>query len=262
MDKTRKLLSFRYSKTNPFNRISKTKLEQNRPKVKTSANKTCPICKKTNVSLISEVDRTGFFCDTVICSYCNLVFNDTLIIEPIKYYSNDYGKLMWKKSAEENFINRTSPNAYCWKRLAYVALNMGNDFKKIKSVLEIGCADGCNLFPYHIKGMMVKGYDYGKEFLEAGCKRGMNLVQGDFSGCDQKYDLILLVHTFHQLFELDDVVRNVRHLLKDDGWVYVEVPGIRNWNRDRKMSLKEDGFVSSNNFLLYLQYQHNLSWRK
>ena len=181
MDKTRKLLSFRYSKSNPFNRISETKLAKDRVKVKTSANETCPICRKTNGTLISEVDRTGFFCDTVVCCYCNLVFNDTFIIEPKKYYENYYGKLMWKKDEEENFLSRTAPDAYSWKRFAYVALNMGNDFQKVKSVLEIGCADGCNLYPYHIHGMMVKGYDYGKEFLKVGCKRGMNLVQGNFS---------------------------------------------------------------------------------
>ena len=61
-----------------------------------------------------------------------------------------------------------APDAYSWKRFAYVALNMGNDFQKVKSVLEIGCAGGCNLYPYHIHGMVVKGYDYGKEFLKGG----------------------------------------------------------------------------------------------
>lgn len=257
MNKTKKLLSFRYSKTNPFRKIWKTDLKKNRPLFKTYSNEACPLCSRTNVKLISELDRYGVFCDTVICCYCNFVFNDTLIIDPIEYYRDYYGKIMWKKDEEANFLSRTSPNAFCWKRFAYVALNMGNDFHKIKNVLEIGCADGCNLYPYHVNGKMVEGYDYGKEYLDVGKNRGMKLVQGDFSKCEKKFDLILLIHTFHQLFELDDVVRNVNRLLKDNGRVYVEVPGIRNWNREQKMSLKEDGFASSNNFLLYLQYQHN-----
>ena len=90
---------------------------------------------------------------------------------------------MWKKDEEANFLSRTSPNAFCWKRFAYVALNMGNDFHKVKNVLEIGCADGCNLYPYHVNGKLVEGYDYGKEYLDVGKNIGASL-QADQAEAD------------------------------------------------------------------------------
>ena len=39
--------------------------------------------------------------------------------------------------------------------------------------MEVGCGDGCNLYPYHLIGLDVKGFDYGNEFLEVGRKRGI-----------------------------------------------------------------------------------------
>ena len=102
--------------------------------------------------------------------------------------------------------------------------------------MEVGCGDGCNLYPYHLIGLNVKGFDYSEEFLEVGRKRGMNLIKGDFSSSKQQFDLILLVHSLEHMLDLDKVVRNVHNLLKDKGYVYVEVPGLRNWNRKQAAS--------------------------
>ena len=80
--------------------------------------------------------------------------------------------------------------------------------KSITKVLEIGCGDGCNLYPYHLLGKQVKGYDYGEEFLESGRRRGMNLVNGHFANdTNGPYDLILVVHTFEHFLELDQLSR-------------------------------------------------------
>ena len=43
------------------------------------------------------------------------------------------------------------------------------------------------------------------EFLEVGRKRGMNLIKGDFSSIKQQFDLILLVHSFEHMLDLDKV---------------------------------------------------------
>jgi SAM-dependent methyltransferase len=256
MDKTTRLLSCRFSKNNPFSKARRSKLTTEEIDAKIGSHNFCPSCGVTKGALISKVDRVGFWCDTVVCSGCDLVFNDSYILEPLKYYASVFGKQKWQ-DPELNFLKRTSPDAYAWKRLAYVTTALGNDFHKVQNVIEIGCGDGCNLYPYHLLGLEVTGFDFGNEFLEVGRKRGMNLIQGDFSSCKQQYDLILLVHSFEHMLDLDDVVSKVHRLLKNEGVVYVEVPGLRNLNRKNTEAKKEDGYISSNNFLGYLQYQHN-----
>ena len=256
MDKSAHLLSYRFSKKNPLNKARRSKLTREEINAKTGSHDTCPGCGVTKGFLISEVDRVGFWCDTVVCSGCDLVFNDSYLLEPLEYYASVFGKRKWQEP-ELNFLKRTAPDAYAWKRLAYVTTALGNDFQKVQNVMEVGCGDGCNLYPYHLLGLEVIGFDYGGEFLEVGRKQGMNIIQGDFSSRKQQYDLILLVHAFEHMLDLDGVVNNVHRLLKDEGWVYVEVPGIRNMLRKQRAMKKEDGYLSSNNTLGYLQYQHN-----
>ena len=105
-------------------------------------------------------------------------------------------------------------------RLGWVASTLGPAMKSVTKVLEIGCGDGCNLYPYHLLGKQVKGYDYGEEFLESGRRRGMNLVNGHFANdTNGPYDLILVVHTFEHLLELDQFVQKILSLLAEDGCV-------------------------------------------
>ena len=101
-------------------------------------------------------------------------------------------------------------------------------------------------YPYHLIGLDVKGFDYSNEFLRWERKRGMSLIKGDYSSVKQQFDLILLVHTFEHMLDLNKVVRNVHNLLKDQGYVYVEVPGLRNWNRKQAESKNLGRLKSSN----------------
>lgn len=253
---THRLLSNRFSKDHPVNLTKMRDLPLEIVNTQIASHDMCPACGSTTALLVAEIDRVGFPCSTLICTDCELVFNNSFLLNPVEYYEHTFANEKWKEP-EENFLKRTAPEAYTWKRLAYIVSKLGSDFQKIRSVMEIGCADGANLYPYHAFGLAISGFDYDEDFLNAGRRRGLNLIQGDFSSSDEQYDLILLVHVFEHMLALDDVANQVARLLKPGGWVYVEVPGIRNWNRLRKDLKQEDGYVSSNDFLGYLQYQHN-----
>ena len=97
---------------------------------------------------------------------------------------------------------------------------------------------------------MVKNFGGGAEARNESHQRR-------FSSIKQQFDLILLVHSFEHMLDLDKVVRNVHNLLKDQGYVYVEVPGLRNWNRKQAESKNLGRLISSNNIMTYLQFQHN-----
>lgn len=258
MNVTNKLLGFRYKKNFIFNKIKRTKLKLNTNPVKTISHDSCPICKNKNVDLIAEVDRAGFPCETVICQHCKFIFNNTYIANPSDFYSREWGDKQWG-DPEKNFNKRTSTDSYSWKRMAFLAKSLNNEFSKIKNVLEVGCGDGCNLLPYHSIGKRVVGCDFDDRFLQPGRDLGMELVTGDIENISAKnsFDLILLIHSFEHVINMDETIQSIAKNITPDGLVFVEVPGVFAWNRRKKDAMQSMGMTSSNNFLGYLQFQHN-----
>jgi len=258
MKKTNDIISFRFLKGNFFNKIKQSKLPIDFDKIILGSHQSCPACGFNQAWLIATVDRVGFLCDTVVCKQCQLVFNDSYIAEPETFYSEMWGEERWG-DPNENFLKRTRIDAFSWHRFVYVSKKLNGKLSNVKNVLQIGCGDGCNLFPYHLNGYEVTGLDYDDKFLEPGRKTGMNLFIGDIfnNKLKSKYDLILLIHSFEHMQDLDNVIIECKKYIKTNGFVYVEVPGIINWNRVRSKRLTSGGMSSGNNFLGYLQFQHN-----
>ena len=143
--------------------------------------------------------------------------------------------------------------------MAYVVSRLGDEFGNINSVFELGCGDGCNLLPYHLIGKQVSGCDFNEDFLKPGQKKGLNLIGGEIKNIpeDKVFDLVLLIHTFGHVVDMDETIKLVSKHLTKEGLVFIEVPGILGWNKvnaDKKTSM---GLESSNNFLNYLQYEIN-----
>jgi cyclopropane fatty-acyl-phospholipid synthase-like methyltransferase len=250
-----RLLGFRYRKNFFLNRINRRKYKSD---IKIGSHNSCPVCGFEEASLISEVDRTGFPCQTVICKQCQFVFNNSFIADPEDFYSHEWGEERWK-DPEKNFQKRTATDSYAWKRMAYLAKNINNDFKKINNILEVGCGDGCNLLPYHLIGKNVVGCDFNDNFLKPGREHGLKLITGGIENISESspYDLVMLIHSFEHVTKMDEVVRLVANRIVSGGLVFVEVPGIIGWNRPKNNTKHSMGLKSSNNFLGYLQFQHN-----
>ncbi len=253
-----KLLSFRYKKTFILNHIKYKKLNLENKKIKTESHKSCPICDGREVDLIAEVDRIGFRCDTVVCKQCYFVFNNTYIRDPVDFYTNVWGSERWG-DPEESFNKRTDSNSYSWKRMAFLAMSLGERFKELNTVLEVGCGDGCNLYPYHLQGRSTVGCDFNEDFLKPGRSKGLHLVCGDIDSIekDKVFDLVLLIHSFEHVIDMDKPIQSVAKHVAEDGLVFVEVPGVLGWNRVSNDVMQSMGLISTNNFLSYLQFQHN-----
>jgi SAM-dependent methyltransferase len=227
-----------------------------------SSRSVCPLCKAGAGTVIGEKDRLGVPCRTVVCENCELLFNDSFLDEPSSslFYEKYWRQIQWGSDPEKNFELRTRAGAYAWKRLAYVALNLGNRIGKISVVVEPGCGDGCNLLPYHLLGKRVVGCDYDESTLSPGRREGMHLIKGNTEELLKlrlKADLLILSHVAEHFVNVDSELERLRTILRAGGFVYVEVPGIRNMNRPRRKFLSEDGLRSTNDFLGYLQFQHN-----
>ncbi len=222
----------------------------------------CPLCGMTDALLIAEKDRFGIPARTVVCQGCGFVFNDAYFDKNSSkiLYEKFWTRIQWQNDPIKNFQNRIKPSAFCWKRFAYICLNLQKEIHDIKTVFEIGCGDGCNLLPFRVAGKNTYGCDFDERCLDVGRKYGLDLVYGDASVLEkinQKADLVILSHVLEHLIDLKMELSRVKNLTQEGGYIYVEVPGILNWNRPREDAIAEDGYASSNNFLMYLLYGHN-----
>ena len=254
-------LSYRYKKNFFINRSRFKKISDYITKFEIDSHSSCPLCSYNKFTKIAEVDRVGFPCDTLICNKCGLVFNNSFIRNIGSLYSKDFSYERWE-DPYESFKKRTRGDAFSWRRYNFLKGYLKNKDTKNR-ILEIGCGDGCNLYPFFKEGESVVGCDFSEDFLLPGREVGLDLRNGDFKEIlDQNstFDIIMLVHSFEHFLDLNDQIQSIREFCSDETIIYVEVPGIRNWNRIKSDFLSQDGFVSSNNFLDYIQYQHNYNF--
>ena len=226
-----------------------------------SSNRNCPLCNHENCTILSETEHFGLPLTMQICDNCSLLFSKNYFTKEFskRYYSSIYNRFKGNKSAEELFQSRTAPSAYSWKRYEYVKSGLGNDFENISVVMEPGCNDGCNLYPYLTDGKEVFGCDFDEERMVIGRNKGINIFQGDIQellNIGKKADLVILSHLIAHIPHLGSLLDNVRTLLKPDGNVYIESPGFK-WNvRSIKKSNRINGSEFGNNFLSFLQFEY------
>ena len=195
-----------------------------------------------------------------ICDGCGLIFSSEYFsVEFAEYfYTNLYNRFKGERTANEFFEHRTSESAYCWIRFQYIKSNLGKDFYDIFTVVEPGCNDGCNLFPFYHDGKEVYGCDFDEKRMEPGRNLGMNISRGGINvlvDLDLQADLIILSHVIAHIPNLDDFLHKVRNILKPSGWVYIESPGYKWQVQTRKNQRKISGYESHNDFLSFLQFE-------
>jgi len=112
----------------------------------------------------------------------------------------------------------------------YVFGNTNFDTKKV-SVLEVGCSAGSVIKPFKDMGCKVKGIDLRESFLSFGKKKyGLDLEVGTLNSVvlNEKPHIIIYSHVLEHILDIKNELSKVRQLLRDDGVLYIEVPGVRN----------------------------------
>lgn len=103
--------------------------------------------------------------------------------------------------------------------------------KNAKTVLELGCGDGRNLFELAKRGFEVTGVDLaGKEFVEEKAKKEklkINFIEGDITNLklNQKFDVIICSEVFHLIERkyLTTIFEKIKNSLNNRGFVYVDI---------------------------------------
>ncbi|MGM0607243.1 MAG: class I SAM-dependent methyltransferase [Candidatus Muiribacteriota bacterium] len=194
--------------------------------------KSCALCNQMDFETLSYKDRFGFSSASVICRNCGFIQINPRMNQPDynKFYLYEYRKLyMGIKNPDKIFFSRQ----YQHGEEIYTYLEKNNLIKKEKKlfVLEVGCGAGGILKYFKDKGCEICGIDPGKKFVEYGVKKfNLNLHTGTLQDLklEKKPDLIIYSHVIEHIEDINLELESVQKKLKEDGLLYIEVPGVKN----------------------------------
>ncbi|MFX4284465.1 FkbM family methyltransferase [Aliarcobacter butzleri] len=212
-------------------------------------------CGSNDLELIETKDRFGLAFNSLICNKCGLINTNPRIKEESLeyYYKNFYHHLTFGTESLKNkksiFSNEQGNKIF----------NLVKDYLEDKEelqVLEIGCGTGSVLVEFqneadkHNIKTSIFGTEYNDECIEICTKNNINIISNNLENTlysELKYDLIILSHVFEHFIDLGKNLKFISELLKENGILYIEVPGVQ--------ALHKSNYYKSN-FIKYLTYAH------
>lgn len=212
----------------------------------------CPYCSGKNFTRISETNRRGLPSDIVICDSCDGCFKssiltteaDTYLYESLSYVLR--GKDTGGAAIEKTFWQRVETFAH--DRYYFISHFINLEPEK-DLIVEFGCNDGANLFPWFKNGFSVLGIELDRRMVEFGQGKGLNLVYGDSMNYDflkKPPKLTILSHALEHARDANAFLERLSKILHPEGFLFIEVPGIR-----------AQGLV---NTLKYFDIEHNYNF--
>ncbi len=188
----------------------------------------CPACLAANIMphVVAEdyhYGNEGHF-STDRCESCETVFMnpmpsaaDLAKLYPDEYYSF---QIPTRESPARRMIR---------KILRYPRVYAMPDFKEPGTMLDVGCGAGHYLLEMKYQGWDVHGAELSQGAAAAGRKAGIDIRGGELmhSGfAPQSFDFVRSNHSFEHIPNPDQVLQEMRLLLKDDGKLFIGVPNI------------------------------------
>ncbi len=206
----------------------------------------CPICKNKDFAVLAEKDRYGFRLNTVVCNNCGLVFTNPRFNEKSynQFYKKDYRNLYIGKPGRFDvlFDSQYKHGKKIYDFITkYLPLLEG-------SVVEVGVGSGGILSYFKDKRFNVRGVDFDESYLNYGRQKGLDLFFGNIDELIKrktKADLVIYSHVFEHILDLKKELDKIKKILNKDGYIYIEVPGIKNLEKNYELD-----------FLKYIQNAH------
>lgn len=184
------------------------------------------LCGSTDDILVACKDRYGIPLRTVLCKRCGLMRSDPYLSPNalVKFYQDDYRPIY-----EEVVPPGSKVLARMIIRGEHIyQLFRDHDVTIPNHVFEVGCGIGGNLVPFLLQNHIVKGCDYGSDFIEIGSKLGLDLDEGglEILGDELPHSLVILCHVLEHFWNPVSELSLLRQKLPEGGLVYIELPGI------------------------------------
>ena len=210
----------------------------------------CPVCGEQKFEDFCAIDRIGLKVQSVMCSQCPTLYSR-------KRFDERSFAVFYSKFYREMYTGSSVPTAGWFEEQVSSGHKILNQLKELgvishdligKRVLEVGCGSGGILIPFTEIGAEVVGIDFDDTYMEAGRKRGLNLIDQSIYEfqTDKKFDLIVLKDVLEHLPDLNLVLQKLKSLLSETGSIYIQVPTFE--------GLEYLGY--KNDFLRYFQNAH------
>jgi len=115
-------------------------------------------------------------------------------------------------------------------------LEEGDVYIRNGQVVEIGCGPGGILKTFQEEGNKVWGCELDKKnCVKYGNSQGLKILYGDIetlANAGIKADLVILSHLLEHIPSPIQFIKSLHKILKETGFVYIEVPGVRNPRTD------------------------------
>lgn len=187
----------------------------------------CTICDSGNMAKISDVcDHRGtVFLTTTCCQNCGHVFRSTRpkfdwFLNSWSKRKNDKEDIIVAQTADPEKENRRYDR---YKNLALVLKSC----VKNKNMLDVGCGPGAGLKAFVDAGWEVTGIEPDPIRAAVGVEyHGLNIKNCTIDEHEEsnKYDVATILHVLEHTHEPKQFLKSVVDKVKDDGFIYIEVP--------------------------------------
>lgn len=186
----------------------------------------CPACLNDSiepyvVSVDYHYDIEGQF-STSRCTVCGTAFMNPMptAADLAKLYPDDYYSYQ-TPTLEGPF------KVFMRKFMRYPRVYTVPKFSKPGRMLDVGCGAGHYLLEMRRQGWSVVGAELSKGAAAAGQRAGLDIRGGELPEANfepQSFDFVRSNHSFEHVFNPDEILQEMRRILKDDGKLFVGIP--------------------------------------
>lgn len=221
----------------------------------------CPACGSANATLLSEVNLPNHppFLSTALCDHCNHVFRNTRPSEAWFFRAFDDRHAQQQQAGVSPISQEVEADRY--KRYAAIGSFFKGNFPEVRSVLDVGCGPGTGLIALNDLGFECTGIDADESRASYAVEKGLKIFIGawkDFH-TEEGFDLVSCIHSLEHFYEPEMFLSEIAERVKDNGYLYIEVPDTLDHVKDWNDSLYLAHLSNFNQFSLALLAQ-NCGW--
>lgn len=189
-------------------------------------------CGGSRFRILARVDRYRLPVQTVLCLDCGLLSTNPRMNQEsyARFYADDYRPL-YEGAEDEPKLSYPRGLVESRKLMDFIKPHLPS---RPGLAMELGANMGATLSLFQQAGWEARGADYGRAHIEAG--RELSGVRGlEVGGVERLQqmgvtaDLFILQHVLEHFLDLPGQLGVIRSLIKPDGLIYVEVPGLYDW---------------------------------
>lgn len=191
----------------------------------------CACCGGLDYTIAMEGDLYNFGLQTVVCTRCGLLFTNPRPT-PLwfqEFYRHNY-RIFYKAviTPDENYLNQDWVKGRHFRNLNFLVPYL----QKTGTIMDIGASEGVflNQFRQRMPAWNIRGIEPSENFSKfARDYFGLDTIEtGDISDLERteanQYDLVTANHVIEHLLDPNQFFMVARHLLRDDGLLFLDVP--------------------------------------